>query len=176
MENITTTSTSASNTNVDDYISDLFRPIFINDSIKTLTEKEQLVGSIKGGGSTPSGASSSSFNYPSIPTAMVSPAPLMMPLLSPTQDGFVPVFNVPQVGLNGMPQNGTDLASYQQNLQRAFLQSAMAQNIQIQQQLLAQNQALQQLLTQNVTTGDVNVKVCKVAKSVNFSTEIIVWF
>uniref|UniRef100_A0AAR5QE88 MyTH4 domain-containing protein n=1 Tax=Dendroctonus ponderosae TaxID=77166 RepID=A0AAR5QE88_DENPD len=158
VENITTPSTSASNTNVDDYISDLFRPIFINDSIKTLTEKEHLVGSIKGGGSTPSGASSSSFNYPSIPAAMVSPAPLMMPLLSPTQDGFVPVFNVPQ-GLNGVPQNGTDLASYQQNLQRAFLQSAMAQNIQIQQQLLAQNQALQQLLTQNVTTGDVNGKV-----------------
>ncbi|XP_048519861.1 unconventional myosin-XV [Dendroctonus ponderosae] len=158
VENITTPSTSASNTNVDDYISDLFRPIFINDSIKTLTEKEHLVGSIKGGGSTPGGASSSSFNYPSIPAAMVSPAPLMMPLLSPTQDGFVPVFNVPQ-GLNGVPQNGTDLASYQQNLQRAFLQSAMAQNIQIQQQLLAQNQALQQLLTQNVTTGDVNVKV-----------------
>lgn len=58
-----------------------------------------------------------------------------------------------------MAQNGTELAAYQQNLQRAFLQSAMAQNIQIQQQLLAQNQALQQLLTQNVNGKDVNVKV-----------------
>ncbi|KAF2905677.1 hypothetical protein ILUMI_00498 [Ignelater luminosus] len=44
------------------------------------------------------------------------------------------------------------MAAYQQNLQRAFLQSAMAQNIQIQQQLLAQNQALQQLLSQHSTT------------------------
>ena len=32
-------------------------------------------------------------------------------------------------------------------MQRAFLQSAMAQNLQIQQQLMAQNQALQQMLT-----------------------------
>ncbi|XP_066258344.1 unconventional myosin-XV isoform X2 [Euwallacea similis] len=155
VEHITTTPQppgSTTNSNVDDYISDLFRPIFINDSIKTLTEKHNLVESIKGGGSTQSGASSSSFNYPSIP--VVSPAPLMMPLLSPTQEGFVPVFNVPQVG-----QNGNELAAYQQNLQRAFLQSAMAQNIQIQQQLLAQNQALQQLLTHNVSGNDVNVKV-----------------
>lgn len=38
--------------------------------------------------------------------------------------------------------------SYQDQIQRAFLQSAMAQNLQIQQQLLAQNQALQTLLSQ----------------------------
>lgn len=71
----------------------------------------------------------------------------MMPLLGPTQDGFMPMFNMPGMG-GGIQANGTDIAAYQQNLQRAFLQSAMAQNIQIQQQLLAQNQALQQLLTQ----------------------------
>ncbi|KAL1494091.1 hypothetical protein ABEB36_009744 [Hypothenemus hampei] len=158
VENITNppSTTSATDANVDDYISDLFRPIFINDSLKTLTEKHHLVDSIKGGGSTPGGASSSSFNYPTnIPAPLVSPAPLMMPLLSPSQEGFVQIF--PQV--QGLPQNGADLSSYQQNLQRAFLQSAMAQNIQIQQQLLAQNQALQQLLTQNVNGTDVNVKV-----------------
>jgi myosin-15 len=45
------------------------------------------------------------------------------------------------------------VAVYQQNLQRAFLQSAMAQNIQIQQQLLAQNQALQQMLVQPALTA-----------------------
>jgi myosin-15 len=45
------------------------------------------------------------------------------------------------------------VAVYQQNLQRAFLQSAMAQNIQIQQQLLAQNQALQQMLVQPPLTA-----------------------
>ncbi|KAH8284420.1 hypothetical protein KR018_005978 [Drosophila ironensis] len=44
-------------------------------------------------------------------------------------------------------------ALYQQQVQRAFLQSAMAQNLQIQQQLLAQNQALQTLLSQQATAG-----------------------
>ncbi len=42
------------------------------------------------------------------------------------------------------------LASFQQNFSRAFIQSAVAQNMQIQQQLMAQNQALQQLLQQSV--------------------------
>lgn len=40
------------------------------------------------------------------------------------------------------------MLAYQTNLHQAFLQSAMAQNIQIQQQILAQNQALHQLLQQ----------------------------
>lgn len=44
----------------------------------------------------------------------------------------------------------TNLMAYQQNLQRAYIQSAVAQNIQIQQHLMAQNQALQQLLTPNL--------------------------
>ena len=39
-----------------------------------------------------------------------------------------------------------DPATLQQNLSRAFIQSAVAQNMQMQQQLMAQNQALQQLL------------------------------
>ncbi|KAJ8922961.1 hypothetical protein NQ315_001507 [Exocentrus adspersus] len=159
VENLTSTQSNQStpnpkpNGNVDDYISDLFRPIFINDSLKSLTEKHNLVDSIKGGGTTQNSAGPSSYTYPA---PMVSPAPLMMPLLSPTQDGFMPVFNMPNVG---MSQNGTDIAAYQQNLQRAFLQSAMAQNIQIQQQLLAQNQALQQLLTQQNTSISTDVKV-----------------
>lgn len=46
------------------------------------------------------------------------------------------------------PENFTSTPSDKTDLQRAFLQSAMAQNIQIQQQLLAQNQALQTLLSQ----------------------------
>lgn len=47
------------------------------------------------------------------------------------------------------PENFTSTSSVDKTeLQRAFLQSAMAQNIQIQQQLLAQNQALQTLLSQ----------------------------
>lgn len=104
------------------------------------------------------------FNY----SPMMS-SPMMMPIFgtpsqqvpapqSPTINmgpGFVPVpiFNmqgpsIPQYPNSPPTQNG-DIAAYQQNLQRAFLQSAMAQNIQIQQQLLAQNQALQQLLVQS---------------------------
>lgn len=135
---------------MDDYISDLFRPIFINDSLKNLAEKHNLVESIKGGGTThqQNGASTSTYNYSSIPTPIVSPQSLMMPMLGSPQEGFLPVYNMPNMP---MAQNGTDIAAYQQNLQRAFLQSAMAQNIQIQQQLLAQNQALQQLLTQQAT-------------------------
>ena len=103
------------------------------------------------------------FNY----SPMMS-SPMMMPIFnagqqvqspqSPTINmgpGFVPVpiYNmqgpsIPQFPSSPPTQNG-DASSYQQHLQRAFLQSAMAQNIQIQQQLLAQNQALQQLLVQS---------------------------
>jgi hypothetical protein len=103
------------------------------------------------------------FNY----SPMMSSS-MMMPIFGPTQQvpapqsptinmgpGFVPVpiFNmqgptIPQYP-NSPPSQNNDMAAYQQNLQRAFLQSAMAQNIQIQQQLLAQNQALQQLLVQS---------------------------
>lgn len=138
------------NTSVDDYISDLFKPIFINDSLKNLTEKHNLVDSIKGGGAThtPNAAGTSSYNFSAISAPIVSPQPLMMPMLGSPQEGLLPFFNVPGMPL---PPNGTDMAAYQQNLQRAFLQSAMAQNIQIQQQLLAQNQALQQLLSQQAT-------------------------
>ncbi|XP_072386404.1 unconventional myosin-XV [Diabrotica undecimpunctata] len=151
--------------NVDDYISNLFNPIFINDSVKDLTEKMNLVESIKGGGTTKGDASTSSFTLPAIPPPMVN-SPLMMPLLSPTQEGMMPLFNIPGVSMNGMPQNGTDISSFQQNLQRAFLQSAMAQNIQIQQQLLAQNQALQQLLTQQSSlSSEVNESVTTTVKA-----------
>lgn len=158
VESLTSGTPRSNNANVDDYISDLFKPIFINDSLKNLTKKHNLVDSIKGGGTThqQNASGSSNYNLATIPAPLLSPAPLMMPLLSPTQEGFMPVFNMPGVG---MPSNGTDIAAYQQNLQRAFLQSAMAQNIQIQQQLLAQNQALQQLLTQQSTaTTDVKTE------------------
>lgn len=131
--------------NVDDYISDLFRPIFINDSIKNLTEKHNLVESIKGGGTThhQQAGGSSSYNFSSIPSPVGSPQPVMM-----QQEGFMSLYSMQ----NSLPGSNPDIAAYQQNLQRAFLQSAMAQNIQIQQQLLAQNQALQQLLTQQSVT------------------------
>lgn len=80
--------------NLEEYITDLFQPIFMNENVRNLAEKQELADAIKGG------------------------------------DG----------GANG------EAAPYQQ--QRAFLESAMEQNIRIQQQLLAQNEALQTLLGQ----------------------------
>ena len=51
-------------------------------------------------------------------------------------------------GVGSTTMDPTTYTAIQQNLSRAFIQSAVAQNIQIQQQLMAQNQALQQLLHQ----------------------------
>lgn len=167
VETLTKAPKSQNNTppNVDDYISDLFRPIFINDSLKNLAEKHNLVDSIKGGGTAhhqQNGASTSNYNFSSMTTPIVSPQPLMVPMLGSPQEGFMPVFNIPNIPVT---PNGTDIAAYQQNLQRAFLQSAMAQNIQIQQQLLAQNQALQQLLSQHATEATKPITETPVAKS-----------
>lgn len=75
---------------LDEYITDLFQPIFLNENIRNLGEMEELVGTIKGGSEDP----------------------------------------------------------HQTQVQRAFLESAMQQNIRIQEQLMAQNQALQTLLNQ----------------------------
>lgn len=97
----------------------------MNDSLKRLTEKSELAESIKGGGTAHQTQSSSNgYGTPS----------KMNPVLV--------------MGTN--PENFTSSTSSvdKTDLQRAFLQSAMAQNIQIQQQLLAQNQALQTLLSQ----------------------------
>ncbi|XP_014248612.2 unconventional myosin-XV isoform X2 [Cimex lectularius] len=106
------------------------------------------------------------------PPVIPGMAPLMMsplPVFNPTANGNSPSFPggysadatsmgnfmpVPLYNMQGIALptqgNSTDpnIMAYQANLQRAFLQSAMAQNLQIQQQLLAQNQALQQLLQQ----------------------------
>lgn len=142
---------------VDDYITDLFQPIFVNDSLKRLTEKDNLVGAIKGGGTThqTNSAGPSSFSFSPMAGGILSPQPMMMPMMptSTPNEGFVPIYNMQGVQLPASP-NG-EIAAYQQNLQRAFLQSAMAQNIQIQQQLLAQNQALQTLLSQQVAGAEV---------------------
>lgn len=98
----------------------------MNDSLKRLTEKSELVDAIKGGG-----------------TAHQS---------SSTSNGYNASNPVLVMGTN--PENFSSASSVDQSqLSRAFLQSAMAQNIKIQQQLLAQNQALQTLLSQQDTTG-----------------------
>jgi myosin XV len=82
---------------MEEYITDLFQPIFMNENIRNLAEKEELADVIRGGGGS---------------------------------------------GTNG------DGTTYQSHTQRAFLESAMEQNIKIQQQLIAQNEALQTLLCQ----------------------------
>ncbi|XP_063236075.1 unconventional myosin-XV [Bacillus rossius redtenbacheri] len=199
--------------NVDDYITDLFKPIFVNDSLLRLTEASTLADAIKGGGGLEAHQGSNQsqaaagFGFTPIPnmtsptplmmSGMMSPPPVMMPgmpLYAPTAQpaaslpfmgqpaahqffpvadpaghplpqggapGYlpVPIYNmqglslppyspVPAAGAGAHQAADPALAAYQQNLQRAFLQSAMAQNMQMQQQLFAQNQALQQMLQQ----------------------------
>lgn len=127
----------------------------------------ELTKKIKGGGNMDIPNQNGAYNFSPIAQSMMSP-PMMMPMFSPAQQvssaqntsmnmgaGFMPIPIYSMQGLslpqypNSPPSQSNDMMAYQQNLQRAFLQSAMAQNIQIQQQLLAQNQALQQLLVQS---------------------------
>lgn len=127
----------------------------------------ELSKRIKGGGNMDIPNQNAAFNFSPIAQSMMSP-PMMMPMFSPAQQvppaqstsmsmgaGFMPIPIYSMQGLSlpqypsSPPSQNNDMMAYQQNLQRAFLQSAMAQNIQIQQQLLAQNQALQQLLVQS---------------------------
>ena len=51
------------------------------------------------------------------------------------------------------PSQPSSLDNQQMAYQQAFLQNAVAQNMQIQQQLMLQNQALTQLLSQSSTAG-----------------------
>ncbi|XP_077262617.1 unconventional myosin 10A [Temnothorax americanus] len=147
---------------VDDFVEEMIaRNENVNISASELSKK------IKGGGNMDIPNQNAAFNFSPIAQSMMSP-PMMMPMFSPTQQvpstqntnmsmgaSFMPIpiysmqgLNLPQYP-NSPPGQSNDMVAYQQNLQRAFLQSAMAQNIQIQQQLLAQNQALQQLLVQS---------------------------
>ncbi|XP_061392176.1 LOW QUALITY PROTEIN: unconventional myosin-XV [Musca vetustissima] len=119
--------------NLDDYITGLFKPIFVNEAVKVLTEHSELIDSIKGGGAQTQATSTSS-------TFVSGP---ISPILN-SSDNLLQMVNIPP---------DADPSTYQHQVQRAFLQSAMAQNLQIQQQLLAQNQALQTLLSQQETGG-----------------------
>lgn len=147
----------------------------VDDFIKSMTTRSQrtdisageLSKRIKGGGNMDIPNQNAAFNFSPIAQSMMSP-PMMMPVFSSPQQVSssqnnnmnmgasympIPIYNMQGLNLpqypSSPPNQNNDMAVYQQNLQRAFLQSAMAQNIQIQQQLLAQNQALQQLLVQS---------------------------
>lgn len=130
---------------------------------------DELSRRIKGGGNMDIPNQNAAFNFSPIAQSMAMSQPMMMPVFSPAQQvsssqnanmnmgaSFMPIpiynmqgLNLPQYPSSPPSNQNNDMIMYQQNLQRAFLQSAMAQNIQIQQQLLAQNQALQQLLVQS---------------------------
>lgn len=123
---------SINEVSLDEYITDLFQPIFVNDSLKRLTTKTELAESIKGGGTKTNGFSPAGGFKTPIDGNLILPGNI-------NSDSIMSMINIPA---------GTDAGEYQQHVQRAFLQSAMQQNLQIQQQLMAQNQALQSLLTQ----------------------------
>lgn len=147
-------------------VEDFLEMIMKHSESESITAKE-LSQKIKGGGNMDIPNQNATFNFGAITPGMMSP-PMMMPMYSAPQQvppaqsnsmnmgpGFmpVPIYSIQGLSLpqypNSPPNQNNDMMAYQQNLQRAFLQSAMAQNIQIQQQLLAQNQALQQLLVQS---------------------------
>lgn len=149
---------------VDDFVG---RMIVMTGSGDVNIGAAELSKRIKGGGNMDIPNQNAAFNFSPIAQSMMSP-PMMMPMFSPAQQvppaqntsmsmgaGFMPIPIYSMQGLSlpqypgSPPGQSNDMMAYQQNLQRAFLQSAMAQNIQIQQQLLAQNQALQQLLVQS---------------------------
>lgn len=120
---------------------DLFQPIFVNDSLRRLTDKSELADSIKGGGTAHHSGTTNGFVTSPVLMSPKSP-------ISPNQ-----IRHINSSTPESFQASGAESPQYQQNMQRAFLQSAMVQNLQIQQQLLAQNQALQTLLSQQETTS-----------------------
>uniref|UniRef100_A0A182K4S7 Myosin motor domain-containing protein n=1 Tax=Anopheles christyi TaxID=43041 RepID=A0A182K4S7_9DIPT len=131
------------------FVNELFATVRTDQSLTDLEQSEVLARATKGGTTHQAKNATSNGFTPSAPTPITPIAPaastgslLMMGSVSP--DVVMPVFTIPP---------GVDSNAYQQQMQRAFLQSAMAQNIQIQQQLMAQNQALQTLLTQQDGAG-----------------------
>uniref|UniRef100_A0A0K8SUT5 Unconventional myosin-XV n=1 Tax=Lygus hesperus TaxID=30085 RepID=A0A0K8SUT5_LYGHE len=138
----------------DDFLDDIYNPLFKDSTI----DNNKLMQSIKGGGKGGVGAVGTQQNTPNGRTTngfglnpMTTPPPVlpgMPPLMMPS----LPVFSPPSLSLPANANsNDPNILAYQANLQTAFLQSAMAQNLQIQQQLLAQNQALHQLLKQQTS-------------------------
>lgn len=128
----------------------MFQPIFVNDSLRRLTDKSELAESIKGGGTAHHSGTTNGFVTSPVlmsPKTPISPNQILLMNSSSTTESFQVV------------SSGAESPQYQQNMQRAFLQSAMVQNLQIQQQLLAQNQALQTLLSQQETTSPTNTQM-----------------
>uniref|UniRef100_A0A8W7PP28 Myosin motor domain-containing protein n=1 Tax=Anopheles coluzzii TaxID=1518534 RepID=A0A8W7PP28_ANOCL len=132
------------------FVSELLATVRTDRSLTDLEQSAVLASATQGGTTHQAKNATSNGFTPSAPNPIAPLSPpvsssgslLMMGSVSP--DVVMPVFTIPP---------GVDSTAYQQQMQRAFLQSAMAQNIQIQQQLMAQNQALQTLLTQQDGAG-----------------------
>ncbi|RZF46223.1 hypothetical protein LSTR_LSTR010885 [Laodelphax striatellus] len=127
---------------ISDYEAHVFDSLFTDECI----ESTLLAGTIKGGGQGIGGVNaqepSANQQAPmfSLAPMVGSPPPVMPPLMS-TTPLLMPLYNTSGLSLPSSPQpqqNGNsdpNMIAYQANLHRAFLQSAMAQNFQIQQQL-----------------------------------------
>ncbi|CAM1303396.1 Uncharacterised protein PB.4102, partial [Pycnogonum litorale] len=113
-------------------------------------------------------------NNANIPAGIgMSPMSVMSPM------SYLPLYNVSGMnvpgGTNGQtvdqspfanqPMDPSHLALQQQMFQRAFLASAVQQNFQIQQQLMQQNQALQQLIAGQLSTGPTSPPVQQLNQS-----------
>ncbi|XP_052850259.1 LOW QUALITY PROTEIN: unconventional myosin-XV [Drosophila gunungcola] len=141
---------------LDDYINEVFQPIALVGELEQLASTDQLAVAIKGGGNDFDDYMDELFE--AMPVAqsldkLVSKEQLALSIRgggSTDSNGGDPLLHQ-LMQLPGEPESGPAL--YQQQVQRAFLQSAMAQNLQIQQQLLAQNQALQTLLSQQASAA-----------------------
>ncbi|XP_036676948.2 unconventional myosin-XV isoform X5 [Drosophila suzukii] len=156
---------------LDDYINDIFQPLPMVESLGKLASKDQLAAIIKGGGVSSNPVEKEEESdiedlddyinelFQPIPLAenlnnMTSKEQLAVSIRgggSTDSNGADPLIHQ-LMQLPGETESGPAL--YQQQVQRAFLQSAMAQNLQIQQQLLAQNQALQTLLSQQAAAAN----------------------
>ncbi|KAI5728804.1 hypothetical protein M8J77_021338 [Diaphorina citri] len=153
---------------VDQFLDDLFSPV-----LDQLSDARSLAASIKGGGkatgvatqqnsqaqSPPGGSFSFNpivGNSSPVMSGILPPQPLLIPSMPVynSQGISLPAGNGPTTPTSAGTGDPSSMIAYQANLQQAFLQSAMAQNIQIQQQLFAQNQALQQLLQQRISVTE----------------------
>lgn len=147
-----------------DYVGMVLSSIQPCATLSSLNYGTGIYTAIKGGGTAhqPKNNSVSSFNSPpAVPPA--NPNSLLMMTSPSSSDVTIPTYH---------SNVQVDNAARQQQVQRAFLQSAMAQNIQIQQQLIAQNQALQTLLIQQEapTSSTINNSSSKHNASVSPST------
>ena len=96
-----------------------------------------ITGASSGTGGGGGGPALSNMMSPSMPQGTSTPSPPQQHISGP----------------DGSPSQPSSLEAQQLAYQQAFLQNAVAQNMQIQQQLMMQNQALAQLLTQSNTTN-----------------------